>query len=93
MRATTHRGPDSGALGRARAWGSGGDGEVDAEYGPDAGVRCGLREADDACDGVPVGQREGVDAALCGPGDQVAWVGGAVAGRVAARDVQMHTSA
>lgn len=67
----------------------GGDGDVDAEDGADAG---GLGEADRARDGVPVGQRERRHPTLCSTLHEGIGEGSAVAGGVTGGDVQMTKS-
>ncbi|GHH16432.1 hypothetical protein GCM10017674_66340 [Streptomyces gardneri] len=67
-----------------------GDGEVDAEDGPDTGGRGGLREAHRAGHVVAVGQRQRSDPALRGPGSRSARLRGAEAGRNPTRHMQMR---
>ncbi len=68
-------------------WDMGGDAEVHSEYRLYSGSCGGLREAHRAGDHVAVGQRHRPDLAFGGSGDDVARVGGAVAGRKPTADV------
>ncbi len=87
--ASPHR---STAAGRGTGRCVRGDGDLDAEDGPDAGGRGRVREAHRPGDGVPVGQREGADPPLGGPAYEIGGQGPAVPGRVPGRDMKVHSA-
>ncbi len=64
--------------------------QIGAEQRPDPGLRTRLGEAHRARQGVPVGQRQGVEAPLGGPLGQRGRVAGPVPQRVAARRMEVR---